>query len=226
MFRSFATLLIVSLTLYSKGFAANSEPGKQAPSNTQTPPALTPAGTGKTDKTLKNSSKEQTDAELILLSGLPLTKGVEATQSYVRISVIKSDLIEDSTLKQWVRLALSKISDQPESAAAIREEHLIRVGDYYLTQALEAQKLNKIPEAYKIAQIAVRISPGNTKAKLLLANILHNNYGRTEDAVQTLRRGLDYLNITDTLGRDYLDRYFQLLQLVERDDEVIEQSLL
>ncbi|NDD70552.1 hypothetical protein EBZ97_00705, partial [bacterium] len=94
------------------------------------------------------------------------------------------------------------------------------------TQALEAQKLNKIPEAYKIAQIAVRISPGNTKAKLLLANILHNNYGRTDDAVQTLRRGLDYLNITDTLGRDYLDRYFQLLQLLERDDEVIEQSLL
>ena len=226
MFRPLATLVIAILTLCSQGFAANSEPEKQAPSSTPTPLSSTPAATGKTDKTAKNSSKEQTDAELILLSGLPLTKGVDATQSYVRIAIIKSDLIEDSTLKQWVRLALSKISDHPESAAAIREEHLIRVGDYYLTQALEAQKLNKIPEAYKIAQIAVRISPGNTKAKLLLANILHNNYGRTDDAVQTLRRGLDYLNITDTLGRDYLDRYFQLLQLVERDDEVIEQSLL
>jgi len=226
MFRPFTTLVIAILTLCSQGFAANSEPEKQAPSNTQTPPAPTPTGTVKTDKTLKNSSKEQADAELILLSGLPLTKGVESTQSYVRISIIKSDLIEDSTLKQWVRLALSKISDHPESAAAIREEHLIRVGDYYLTQALEAQKLNKIPEAYKIAQIAVRISPGNTKAKLLLANILHNNYSRTDDAVQTLRRGLDYLNITDSLGRDYLDRYFQLLQSLERDDEVIEQSLL
>ncbi|NBY41886.1 MAG: hypothetical protein EBQ49_00980 [Verrucomicrobia bacterium] len=141
MFRPLATLVIAILTLCSQGFAANSEPEKQAPSSTPTPLSSAPAATGKTDKTAKNSSKEQTDAELILLSGLPLTKGVDATQSYVRIAIIKSDLIEDSTLKQWVRLALSKISDHPESAAAIREEHLIRVGDYYLTQALEAQKL-------------------------------------------------------------------------------------
>ena len=226
MFRLVSTLLIATLTLYSKGFAANSESPNRPPSSGAKPAVATPANTEKTDKTPKNTSKEQSDAELILLSGLPLTKGPEATQSYVRITTIKSDLIEDSTLKQWVRIALSKIADHPENAAAIREEHLIRVGDYYLSQALELQKLNKIPEAYQVAQISVRISPGNTKAKLLLANILHNNYNRTDDAIQTLRRGLDYLNITDTLGKDYLDRYFQLLQLRERDDEVIEQSLL
>jgi hypothetical protein len=226
MFRYFPTIAIAILTLFSKGFAANSESEKQATNSVVTTPDPTPATPVKSDKIVKNATKEQSDAELILLSGLPLTKGVEATQSYVRISIVKSDLIEDSTLKQWVRLALSKIADHPETAAAIREEHLIRVGDYYLNQAFEAEKLNKIPEAYKIAQIAVRVSPGNSKAKLLLANILNNNYGRTDDAIKTLRRGLDYLNTTDTLGRDYLERYFQLLQSIERDDEVIEQSLL
>ena len=100
MFRPLATLVIAIFTLCSQGFAANSEPGKQAPISAQTPPSILPSNTEKAAKLAQKSSKEQADAELILLSGLPLTKGVEATQSYVRISIIKSDLIQNLTLKQ------------------------------------------------------------------------------------------------------------------------------
>ena len=121
--------------------------------------------------------------------------------------------------KGITRLALSRIEDQPDKAALIREEHLIKVGEYFLGQAQEAQQANRIEEAFKLAQITVRISPGNAKGKLFFANLLHSNFNRTDDAIQTLRHGLEFLNINDPLGRDYLDRYFQLLQLRERDAE-------
>jgi len=49
--------------------------------------------------------------------------------------------------------------------------------------------------------------------------------GRTDDAIQTMRHGLEFLDINDKLGRDYLERYFQFLQLRERDAEVIDQGL-
>lgn len=226
MFRLSSILAITLSTLCLQGFSDSSMPNAAVAKSPVVAPVTTPAPNDKTAKKPKNSTKEESDAELIILSGLPLTKGVDATQAYVRIATIKSDLIEDSTLKSWVRITLSKIADHPENAALIREEHLIKVGEYYLNLALDFEKINKIPEAFKLAQIAVRISPGNPKAKLLFANILHNNYNRTDDAIVTLRHGLEYVNVSDPLGRDYLDRYFQLLQLMERDNEVIEQSLI
>ena len=35
---------------------------------------------------------------------------------------------------------MSRIEDQPDKAALIREEHLIKVGEYFLGQAQEAQQ--------------------------------------------------------------------------------------
>jgi len=188
-------------------------------------PAAPAANSAKTLANTDNSSKESVDAEIVLLAGLPLTKGTEATLSYARQTYIKSDLIQDDVLRQAVRTALAKIEDHPENAGILKEEHLTAVGEYFLGQAMEAQKANKIQESLRLAQISSRISPGNNKAKLLLANILHSNYGRTDEAIATLSNGLEFLNVNDPLGRDYLERYFQFLQLKERDLEVINQSL-
>lgn len=197
-----------------------------APTNPKTAPETpaTPGGKA-TVKPATINSKEEVDAEFIVLAGLPITKGKDEILRYARLTYIKSDLIKDVVLRQWVRLALARIEDQPDNAAFIREEHLIKVGEYFLGQAQEAQQGNRIDEAFKLAQITVRISPGNSKGKLFFANILHANFNRTDDAIQTLRHGLEFLNVNDPLGRDYLDRYFQLLQLRERDNEVVEQSL-
>ena len=71
----------------------------------------------------------------------------------------------------------------------------------------------------------MRCNPANSKAKLFYANFLHSKMGRTDDAIQTMKHGLEFLDINDKLGRDYLERYFQFLQLRERDAEVIEQGL-
>ncbi len=224
MFRRFILASATLLTLGTLPAADSAAPAK--PVTPATKPATPPASnSAKNPSNTDNSSKESVDAEIVLLAGLPLTKGAEAARSYARQTYVKSDLIQDDVLRQAVRTALAKIEDQPENAGILREEHLVVVGDYFFNQALEAQKANKIEESRRLAQIASRISPRNNKSKLLLANILHSNYGQTDQAIETLFNGLEFLNANDPLGRDYLERYFQLLQLRERDNEVIEQSL-
>jgi len=183
-----------------------------------------PKNTKNTPKDIKKT-KENLDAEIVLLAGLPLTKGNDAVIRYVRENYVMADLVKDPVLGQLVRLTLSKMKDNPEKVASLKEEHLTKVSEYFVSQALEAEAANQIPQALNLSQVAVRISPGNIKGKLLFANILHNNYSRTDEAIQTLRHGLEYVNASDPMGAQYLERYFQLLQLRERDDEVIEQSL-
>lgn len=219
--------ILASAAFFASPLFSAAEPAVPVKSSAPAPKAtaLPAQNNAKNSVNDDNSSKEAIDAEVILLAGLPLTKGKEATLSYARQTYVKSGLIQDAVLREWVRLTLSKIEDQPDNAAILKEEHLAKVGEYFLSQAQEAQKANKIGDSLRLAQIAARISPGNHRSKLLLANILHTNYGRTEDAIQTLRFGLEYLNTNDPLSRDYLERYFQLLQLKERDSEVIEQSL-
>ena len=172
----------------------------------------------------KQSSAESEDAEIILLAGLPIGNNAEAILSYTRQTYVKSDLVQDKLLQQMVRISLSKIEDHPEKAEIIRQEHLNLVSDYFLKQAMELEPLNRPADALRLAQIAVRCNPANSKAKLFYANFLHSNLGRTDDAIQTLSHGLQFID-ESSLSRDYVDRYFQLLQLRERDNEVIDQSL-
>ena len=154
-------------------------------------------------------TKENLDAEIVLLAGLPLTKGNDAVIRYVRENYVMADLVRDPVLGQLVRLTLSKMKDNPQKVAALKEEHLTKVSEHFVSQALEAEAANQIPQALNLSQVAVRISPGNIKGKLLFANILHNNYSRTDEAIQTLRHGLEYVNAIDPMGAQYLERYFQ-----------------
>jgi tetratricopeptide (TPR) repeat protein len=179
-------------------------------------PAPKPADTAKND---------DTDAETIILAGIPSLKDRESILSYARQTYIKADLIKDPTIKQMVRLALTKIEDQPDKVAALRQEYLNQLAEYFTKQAMEAQALNQQADALRLIEAAVRLNPANAKAKLFYANFLHTSMNRTDDAIQTLRYGLEFLPIDDALTKDYLDRYFQLLQARERDQEVIDQGL-
>ncbi len=170
-------------------------------------------------------NEESSDAEFIILAGLPLSKDKEAILSYARQTYIKADLVKDKTLLQLIRLSLSKIEDQPEKAVQIRQEHLNQLAEYFTKEGMAAQEAGKMDDALRFAQVAVRCNPGNAKSKLFYSNFLHTITGRTDDAIQTLRHGLEFLPVDDPLTKDYLERYFQLLQARERDQEVIDDSL-
>ena len=184
----------------------------------QTSPAAPPAP-------LPASKASEEDAEIIVLAGLPQLKDKEAILSYARQTYIKAELIKDKALLEIIRLSLAKIEDQPEKSAQIRQTHLNQLADYFTKQAMAAQEAGQMEDALHLAQVAIRCNPGNAKAKLFYANFLHNVAGRTDDGIQTLKHGLEYLPVDDPLTKDYLERYFQLLQARERDQEVIDESL-
>ncbi len=165
------------------------------------------------------------DAEIIVLAGLPQLKDKEAILSYARQTYIKAELIKDKALLQLIRLTLAKLEDQPEKSAQIRQEHLNQLAEFFTKQAMAAQDAGQMADAMRLAQVAVRCNPGNAKSKLFYANFLHSIAGRTDDAIQTLQHGLEFLPVDDPLTKDYLERYFQLLQARERDQEVIDGSL-
>ena len=168
----------------------------------QTPPPAPAAQKGPAPA----SKGAEEDAEIIVLAGLPHLKEKEAILSYARQTYIKADLIKDKPLLQIIRLSLAKLEDQPENAAKIRQEHLVQLAEYFTKQAMAAQDAGQMADALRLAQVAIRCNPGNAKAKLFYANFLHNIAGRTDDGIQTLKHGLDFLPVDDPLTKDYLER--------------------
>jgi len=184
---------------------------------TATPPSPPPLGA--------MSKEEAEDAEIIVLAGLSHLKEKEAILSYARQTYVKADLIKDKALLQIIRLSLSKLEDQPEKSVQILQEHMNQLSEHFTKAGMAAQNAGKMDDALRLAQVAVRCNPGSAKSKLFFANFLHTVSGRTDDAIQTLRHGLEFLPVDDPLTKDYLERYFQLLQARERDQEVIEDGL-
>jgi hypothetical protein len=171
------------------------------------------------------SKEESEDAEIIVLAGLSNLKEKEAILSYARQTYVKAELIKDKALLQIIRLSLSKLEDQPDKSGQILQEHLNQLSEYFTKEGMAAQAAGNMTEALRLAQVAVRCNPGNAKSKLFFANFLHSVAGRTDDAIQTLQHGLNFLPVDDPLTKTYLERYFQLLQARERDQEVIEVGL-
>ena len=190
--------------------------------------AKTPSpGTPQAPQKVENAPKaEESDAEVILLASLPAGKSEAEIASYARRTYLFTDLILDPGLQQMTRMALTRIEENPKKSEAIKAEHLGLVSSHFLKQAMDAQARNAgLADVLNLAQIAVRCQPSNAKAKLFYSNILHSNLGRTDDAIQTLQHGLEHLAIDDPLAKDYVERYFQFLQLKERDGEVVSQGL-
>ena len=193
--------------------------GQVSPAVAQAPEkgSASPKAAEKSDKT---PGAEESDAEVILLAGLPVGKGNAEIVSYARRTYLFTDLILDAGLQQMTRMALTKIEENPKNCESIKAEHLGLVSHHFLKQAMEGQARNMgLADVLNLAQIAVRCQPSNAKAKLFYSNILHSNLGRTDDAIQTLQHGLEFLSIDDPLAKDYIERYFQFLQLRERDHD-------
>ncbi len=182
-------LLALALGLPGLGLAADPTPAPVPPS-----PAPAPTAASKAAPTAK---EDDSDAEIIFLTGLPAGKAPELVSSYARKTYVRAELVKDTLLRQFVQLALSRIEDQPEKALQIRQEHLSKLADFFLDRAMEAQAADKPSETLRLAEIAVRCNPANPKAKLFYANFLHGKMGRTDDAIQTMRHGLEFLEIND-----------------------------
>ena len=87
------------------------------------------------------------------------------------------------------------IEDQPEKSVQILQEHLNQLSEYFTKEGMAAQAAGKMDNALRLAQVAVRCNPGSAKSKLFFANFLHSVAGRTDDAIQTLQHGLNFLPV-------------------------------
>ncbi len=169
--------------------------------------------------------QSNSDPELVLLLGLPVTQGKEATLDYLAKIKNRADLIADPVLRRSVRLTLAAIEANPEQAAAIRQRHLASISGYFVEIGTKALADGDLPTAVQAAQLAIRCQGNNAQAKLLYADLLHRKIGKTDDAISLLQSGLSTLDTSDKIGRAYLERYGQLLQTRHRDAEVVEFTL-
>lgn len=171
------------------------------------------------------AASSQSDPEVVLLLGMPVTQGKEATLAYLAKIGGKADLIADPILRRSVRLTLAAIESNPDQAAQIRQGHLASISAYFVEIGKKALEEGDLPTAVQAGQLAIRCSGSNTQAKLFYADILHRKIGKSEDAILLLKSGLGTVNSSEPMGRAYLERYGQILQARHRDPEVIDFTL-
>ena len=181
----------------------------------QEPPAAEPA----------KVQSSNSDPEVVLLLGLPVTQGKDATLAYLAKIEGKADLIADPVLRRTVRLTLAAIEANPEKAAEIRQGHLASLSSYFVEIGNKALTDGDLPTAVQAGQLAVRCQGSNPQAKLFYADLLHRKIGKTDDAISLLSNGLNNIDTSTKIGRLYLERYGQLLQARHRDPEVVEFAL-
>ena len=183
---------------------------------------------GQTAPETGNSAKSESsnsDPEVVLLLGMPVTQGQAATLDYLAKISVKADLIADPVLRRSVRLTLAAIEENPQQAAAIRQKHLASLSSYFVEIGSKALTDGDLPTAVQAGQLAVRCQATNPQAKLFYADLLHRKIGKTDDAITLLSSGLDTIDSSDKIGRAYLERYGQLLQARHRDPEVVDFAL-
>ncbi len=162
--------------------------------------------------------------ETLFLTGLTRCKTPQEVVRFARETYANADKLGDPSLRRTVRFTLAKLEDRPGESAEILKEHLKAVGDRFYGAAMASFAANDAPAALSAIQIAVRCSPENVKARFLFAHLLSSAMGDTDKAIQTMRVGLAHLEPSSPDTPGYLDRYFQLLEMHEHDDEVITQT--
>ena len=170
----------------------------------------------------KSAKGTGTDPEIVLLLGMPVTQGKEATLAYVARISSKVELIDDPVLRKSVRLALAAIQDTPEDAANLRQKHLSGLAGYFMEVGKRHLDEGDLPTAVQAAQLALKCNASNPRVKLFYADLLHRRLGRTDDAISLLKNGLKTKGNLDSAERALLERYAQLLQSRHRDPDVVE----
>lgn len=190
--------------------------GLAAPSPAQSnQPAPTPS-----EPKVANSSN--IDPEAVLLLGMPVTQGKEATLDYLAKIREKTPLIEDPVLRGSVRLTLASIEADPDNAASIRQRHLASIAGYFMEVGKKHLDDGDLPTAVQAAQLALKCNPSNPKVKLFYADLLHRRLGKTDDAILLLENGLRFKTPFEAVDRALLERYGQLLQARHDDPKVVE----
>ena len=162
------------------------------------------------------------DPEIVLLLGIPVTQGKEATLAYLAKISEKTVLIEDRVLRGSVRLTLAAIQADPENAAAIRQRHLASLASYFMEIGKKHLDDGDLPTAIQAAQLALKCNPTNPKVKLFNADLLHRRLGQTDDAILLLENGIRYSAPFEAADRAVIERYAQLLQARHQDEKVVD----
>lgn len=174
-------------------------------------------------KTAANPSKgEGLDPETVLLLGMPVTQGKEATLDYLARLAPRVELVHDPVLRSAVKLTLAAIQAEPEQAAGLRQRHLASIAGYFMEVGKKHLDEGDLPTAVQAAQLAMKCNPTNPRAKLFYADLLHRRLGKTNEAITLLSNGLKTNAPLDTADRAVLERLAQLLQARHRDAEVVE----
>ena len=159
--------------------------------------------------------------ETIFLTGLVRCKTPEETVSFARETRPYADKLGDAALRDIVRDSLARLEAKPGDAADILKAHMRRVGERFYAAAKACFDANDARGSLSSVQIAVRCDPANVKARFLFAHLLNSAMNDTDSAIQTMRVGLTHLDAGAPETAGYLDRYFQLLESRELDNEVV-----
>ncbi len=184
------------------------------------PPAESPAPAAPKQAPAPRSSN--LDPEAVLLMGMPVTQGKEATLAYLAGISTRAELVDDPVLRSAVRLTIRAIQDNPEAAAALRQRHLASLAAYFMEIGKKQLDDGDLPTAVQAAQLAMRCNPTNPRVRLFYADLLHRRLGKTEDAISLLKNNLRTEGTLDNADRAVLERLAQLLQTRHRDPEVVE----
>ncbi len=168
------------------------------------------------------SRGDNLDPETVLLLGLPVTQGKEATLDYLARLAPRVELVHDPVLRSAVKLTIASIQAEPDQAASLRQRHLASIAGYFMEVGKKHLDEGDLPTAVQAAQLAMKCNPTNPRVKLFYADLLHRRLGKTEEAITLLTNGLKTSPPLDTADRAVLERLAQLLQARHRDAAVVE----
>ncbi len=174
-------------------------------------------------KTAADKSRgEGLDPETVLLLGMPVTQGKEATLDYLARLAPRVELVHDPVLRSAVKLTIAAIQAEPEQSAALRQRHLASIAGYFMEVGKKHLDEGDLPTAVQAAQLAMKCNPTNARVKLFYADLLHRRLGKTEESITLLSNGLRKNSPLDAVDRAVLERLAQLLQARHRDGDVVE----
>lgn len=157
---------------------------------------------------------------LLLLTDLALYDKPDDVRDRAGTLIDRAEKIDDPALRRIVLFSLSKIVNAPEKVAAVRREHLTRVGAHFHELAANARKGNRDEDALAAVQIALKCDPANSEARLLFASLIE-----PKAALQTLHYGIKFLELKSEIAPAYFNRYFGALADLQQDRIAAKQAL-
>ncbi|MDR2845385.1 MAG: hypothetical protein LBV28_04755 [Puniceicoccales bacterium] len=220
---------LLFLMAFAFPFNASAQTPSPAPTPApQPPPTASPTAPTSTNATAPTAAPAtapapaEPDPEVLFLLGLPEDGTDEEIITFTRRLYARTKAISEPSLRMTIRLTLARLEENPKQARALRAEHLVHISECFLALAVDALVKEDVKSAANAIQIAIHSNPANFQARLLFAKLIHLQEGLTDEAINVLQGGLAGLKETNPVASDYLKNYFQLLEVQQRDREVLE----